>query len=477
MIVVALFAAVYTTHASLSASDSKSASVFDKKMDVKSEVDSAIKNVSFYTVTNATNPSIAVDSASGTIYAVYSKGIANTTGAAGFSAPADIFLIRSDDHGKTFSQPVRVNNVAGDADQAVWDHPHVVAGSDSKVYVMWYNNTSSSDPRVPFGITKIHFARSTDGGRTFESTIAISPNDPGQEQSFGDITVSKDNKVHISYLAQDYFVKDPYENKESNMRVSTSEDGGKTFRSGVIADHSSCPCCETKIAAGPDGETYVAWRHAYKSDPVPLQSQDNNTNPYAFRWEGASQNLIIRDIVLSRTNDNGNASKFSSPVQVHPDNWLMNGCPDAGAGMAFDSKGRMHVAWFTGSDNAAQGPGYYYAYSDDRGATFSKPVALQLLSEKWIVPTTVTLATDGNDRVWVSFVNDEGSYDRNNNFVSNGNLHLSILDRDGNLIWKGPLATGEIKKHYPGISSGSGMMSFSWIDGNDVKIGTVPLAR
>jgi hypothetical protein len=33
----------------------------------------------------------------------------------------------------------------------------------------------------------------------------------------------------------------------------------------------------------------------------------------------------------------------------------MNGCPDAGLGMAFDSKGRLHIAWFTGSDKASQG--------------------------------------------------------------------------------------------------------------------------
>lgn len=86
----------------------------------------------------------------------------------------------------------------------------------------------------------------------------------------------------------------------------------------------------------------------------------------------------------------------------------MNGCPDSGPGMAFDSKGRLHVAWFTGSETASQGQGFYYTNSDDKGQTFSCPVPIHLLSDQWIPPTTQYLVTDSADNSWVVFVNSEG---------------------------------------------------------------------
>lgn len=72
---------------------------------------------------------------------------------------------------------------------------------------------------------------------------------------------------------------------------------------------------------------------------------------------------------------------------MSPDKWYLNGCPDAGPGVAFDSKGRLHVAWFTGTETTPNGLGYYYAYSDDSGQTFSK--ALPLLTDKEFIPPTM----------------------------------------------------------------------------------------
>jgi len=59
----------------------------------------------------------------------------------------------------------------------------------------------------------------------------------------------------------------------------------------------------------------------------------------------------------------------------------MNGCPDAGPGMDFDKSGNMHIAWFTGSEFAPEGPGVYYTISNDDGATFNNPIPIHLLSE------------------------------------------------------------------------------------------------
>jgi hypothetical protein len=156
----------------------------------------------------------------------------------------------------------------------------------------------------------------------------------------------------------------------------------------------------------------------------------------------------------------------------------MNGCPDAGPGMAFDSKGRMHVAWFTGSETAAQGQGFYYTSSDDQGRTFSSPVPIHLLSEQWIPPTTQYLVTDIEDNSWIVFVNSEGlkksaDYTDTFAFEGRGTVHLAVIDRDGNVIKNEPFATGNITKHYPYTSSSDGKIALSWMDGESVKLAVI----
>ena len=159
----------------------------------------------------------------------------------------------------------------------------------------------------------------------------------------------------------------------------------------------------------------------------------------------------------------------------------MNGCPDAGPGMAFDSKGRLHIAWFTGSETGPDGQGFYYASSDDQARTLSEPVPIHLLSEQWIPPTTQYLATDVYDNSWIVFVNSEGlkkslTYEENSlsrksyNSVSNSRI-------EGNVIRNGPFATGDITKHYPYTSGVNGRMTISWIDGDDVKIASIDTNR
>ncbi len=62
------------------------------------------------------------------------------------------------------------------------------------------------------------------------------------------------------------------------------------------------------------------------------------------------------------------AGNFSTPVRVGNDKWFMNGCPDSGPGMDFDKSGNLHIAWFTGSEFAPKGPGFYYTTSNDKGS-------------------------------------------------------------------------------------------------------------
>jgi hypothetical protein len=430
--------------------------------DMKSLVENYIESAGYYTIKNATTPAVAVDPEKGTIYAVYFRGE---------KGGGNVYLERSDDMGKTFSNPVRVNSKEGEVQlDAQWSAPALGVGPNSEVYVVWYNASFSEPEKYPYGLVTMRFASSLDGGKTFQPTINPAPNDPKGEQSYPYMVVSNDNKIYISYLNLDYSKLEDNAGTPTVLRIVTSLDGGRTFGPSAIADKAACQCCATVTALGPEDEIYTSSRSVFKNVS---QTIDNETKTEYQNNE--KQVAVIRDITVEHSLDNGTAKVFSEPSRVGRDNWYMNGCPDAGPGMDFDNKGRLHLAWFTGSDTAPEGQGFYYTSSDDKGTTFSKPVPIHLLSEQWIPPTTQYLATDNHDNSWIVFVNSEGlqksaDYEETYQFEGNGTVQLAVVDRDGNILQNGVFASGDITKHYPYTSGAGGVIAISWIDGDDVKL-------
>jgi hypothetical protein len=431
----------------------------------KSRIENQISNATYYTFANATTPASAIDPKSGTIYVAFFRA---------HNGSGNMFIQRSDDGGKTFSAPVRVNNKEGDGNlSAQWSAPALAVGPKGEVYAAWYHNENPDPAKYPWGITSLQFTRSLDGGKIFEPARDPTPNDPIGERSYPYMVVSKDNHIYISYLNLDYSKDKDVSGTPSFMRVVSSMDGGKTFGESRIADKSACQCCATVAAIGPDNEVYASSRSTFQGTASKI------TNETRTDYMGHHNDIVvIRDITVEHSTDNGIAQNFTEPSKVGNDNWFMNGCPDAGPGMAFDSNGRMHLAWFTGSESASQGQGFYYTHSDDKGATFSKPVPIHLLSEKWIPPTTQYLVVDKNDNAWITFVNSEGlrksaTYDKDYSFTGNGTVVLAVVDKDGNILRNGSFATGNITKHYPFTTSANGKIVISWIDGGDIKLATI----
>ena len=116
---------------------------------------------------------------------------------------------------------------------------------------------------------------------------------------------------------------------------------------------------------------------------------------------GMSMTLVIRDIVVAHSSDGGQS--FSAPVKVHADNFDWNTCLHVGAPMAVDSKGVLHVAWYTGKEGMA---GIHYVTSSDQGKTFSSPIPI--LTGDWVPPSRVSLVVDKNDNTWITWEDTSG---------------------------------------------------------------------
>lgn len=270
-------------------------------------------------------------------------------------------------------QPVRVNDIPGDAAPHAQAPAQVALAPDGSVYVVWQNNTHIEGRRFP--ASDLRFARSSDGGRTFEPAIYVNDDagGPPASHTFHDLAVSEDGTVYVSWIdgrARAHVDAAPAAmeghahgagDAGPSIRVARSIDGGRTFEPGVILTPQACPCCRTSIVVtGQD--VYVAWRDV------------NDEN--------------VRNVVVAHSTDGG--ATWSAPQAVHDDSWRIDGCPHAGPSLAIGGDGRVHVAWYTG---APERPGIYHAVVDT-GLDFDAPAPL--LTGEWVPPSLVELAaTDG----------------------------------------------------------------------------------
>lgn len=438
--------------------------------DVKEQTVQQLSTMNLRKIINASNPSISVNQDTGTVYASFVKTESQQT---------NVYLMISNDDGKTFSEPTKVNDVSVAAQ--MWNTIPIRFGPNDEIYVAWM--TTAEHPDFPWGITEIRISKSTDGGKTFEPSVNPVRGD-ASEKAFFDLAVSDTGALYLSYLDSmtNQYEKEGFDviGYPSSYKLVKSVDGGKTFGDIITLDNQNCVCCQTSSLVGPDGEVYFAWRDLqYESDVKTTNTSDNpynygnangtlpeNTKPTTFE--------TIRDIFIMHTTDNANGNEFSSPSKVSPDRWYLNACPDAGPGMSFDSKGRLHVAWFTGSETAPDGLGYYYAYSDDSGQTFSK--ALPLLTDKeFIPPTMVSVAVDSSDNIWITFADQRSSDVVRYSPIEEGHLgkvHLVIIDKNQKTLFNGPVTSGAIHE-FVDISATNNIAHMAWKDGRDAKFASL----
>lgn len=64
------------------------------------------------------------------------------------------------------------------------------------------------------------------------------------------------------------------------------------------------------------------------------------------------------------------AATFGAPVEISNDAWQVPSCPHSGPSIGRDSRGWLHVVWFT-LGRAEKEPGIYYSVSKDDGKSFA----------------------------------------------------------------------------------------------------------
>jgi hypothetical protein len=306
--------------------------------------------------TGGSRPTVAVTSAGALLVAWVDSG--------------NVLLARSAD-AESFTR-VRVNDIDGDAAAHDQAPAQVAAAPDGSIYAVWQNNTRVEGRHFPY--SDVRFARSLDGGLTFEpaTTVNDDANGPPAAHTFHSIAVAPDGVIYIAWI--DGRASAGHEGHHGRpgpqIRVSRSTDGGKSFAPSVLVAEEACPCCRTSLAVTRNGEVALAWR--------------------------AVRDVDLRDIVVARSTDGG--ATFSAPNTVHEDGWRLDGCPHAGPSIAYDGAGNLHAAWYTGREDS---PGIYHAVSTDGGGSFG--AATPLITGDGIPASLVSLAADEEGAVWAAW--------------------------------------------------------------------------
>jgi hypothetical protein len=199
-------------------------------------------------------PTVAV-TADGTIHVGWTARLASEGHA------NDLYLSTSREGGKTFEQPVRVNDDGKEVTHAMHS---LAVGADNRVYVVWLDERSVVMPAANEKGKKmehmeanreVFFASSSDGGRTF------SPNQRLAKEACPccktAVIAGKDNRVFASW-------RQVLPGEFRHIALAASEDGGKTFSQPVIVSDdrwmtASCPVSGPSLSAVNDGALRVVW--------------------------------------------------------------------------------------------------------------------------------------------------------------------------------------------------------------------------
>ena len=172
----------------------------------------------------------------------------------------DIFFIKSEDNGKTFSKAINLSNSTGFSERPQ------IAVSNSDIFIVWTETINLNNK-------EIIFTKSEDNGKTFNKSISISNI---SKTSFNvEISVFREN-VYVVWLESDENNLD--KSNSSNVRLIRSIDSGNTFKNSILLvnnTHDAFP----KIDSYGDN-VYIIWNNENKNNSglFLVKSSDKGNN-------------------------------------------------------------------------------------------------------------------------------------------------------------------------------------------------------
>ncbi|MFK7864589.1 MAG: hypothetical protein AB8B95_10235 [Pseudohongiellaceae bacterium] len=247
-----------------------------------------------------------------------------------------VFVSRSQDRGKSFLDPVKVNELAESIEHNGENRPKIIVTPTQEVLVSWTLKTSNRYTG------EIRFSRSADGGKNFSVPRTI--NDDGLKvgHRFESMFLTESGHLYLAWIDKRELhasIQAGEEYAGAAIYYAVSDDLGKSFSPNFPVSSNSCECC--RIAIAPRGQDKIAilWRQIYGEQ--------------------------IRDHAFAVLSPHGVVSQLA---RASVDDWYINACPHHGPAMVeANTDNEFHIAWFSNGD-IHQGI-HYARYAADTAIT------------------------------------------------------------------------------------------------------------
>lgn len=236
-------------------------------------------------------PQAAVDS-KGAIHVVFGSG-------------DTISYRRSDDVGKTFSEPIALPLV--NAMSLGMRRGPRIAVTDSTICV-----TAIGGKQGKGRDGDLLSIVSTDGGKTWSEPVMVNDAADAAREGLHAMASGPQNSLCCVWL--------DLRTKSSEVMASTSKDGGKTWSKNTTVyrspDGSVCECCHPSVAIDPKGGVVVQWRNSLSG---------------------------ARDLYVASSSDGGKT--FGDATKLGKGSWPLDGCPMDGGAIATSADGTFASVW------------------------------------------------------------------------------------------------------------------------------------
>ena len=312
------------------------------------------------------------------VYVVWQESITDKSKETNY----EIFLIKSQDHGNTFSKPINLSNNSGFS-----EHPQI-AVSKNGIFIIWTDNTNSNN-------TEIMFTKSLDNGTTFAEVKNLSNDSKNSNNQ--EISVSDEN-VYVVW--QDIDQTFSHSNKEnlkdketsSNIMFIGSMDNGNTFNDQIKLTNNTYDSYP-KVNSY-HNYVYVVWNSEDKSSSKDSGDSDSG-------------------LFFIRSFDNGKS--FQNLIRLVSNNF--------GELQISVLRDKVVIVW--GGLHSKNVNDVYFVKSDDNGDTFTNP---------YIIPQKITKPKDNNysDKINnpsnVEIANNDYSYTVWQDIISEKNQDIFIAN-------------------------------------------------
>lgn len=244
-----------------------------------------------------------------------------------------VYVDFSGDYGKTFSPPVAVNRERMPIRTQSEYRPQIAVTLSGRIYVAY--------PAFGPQPWTTYLGVSEDQGRHFGTSQPLSDRAQTANSFQALLAIDPEGKLHAFWHDE----REGIDEARGNDIFHTALDAqGKIVQSNRKILNDVCSCCRLAVDFDTDGKPVLMTRFIFPGN--------------------------IRDHGLARPADG--LAEWPT-TRATDDGWKIEACPVHGPAFSIDRDGRYHIAWFT---QGTQRQGLFYAFSDDRGQSFSEPMAL-----------------------------------------------------------------------------------------------------